>query len=50
MAFCHGHTLWQVVSIESATEVVGRCLNAKSLGPRKNCNLPGVQLIMCRVA
>jgi len=31
-----------VASILSATELIGTALNAKSLGERKNCNLPGV--------
>ena len=32
----------QVDSILSDTELVGTALNGKSLGERKNCNLPGV--------
>ncbi len=31
----------QVLEIVSATELKGRVLNAKSLGARKNVNLPG---------
>jgi pyruvate kinase len=34
----------QVVEILDATRLLGRCLNAKTLGQRKNCNLPGVLL------
>jgi pyruvate kinase len=36
--------LLQVVKVLSDTEVLGRVLNSKSLGERKNCNLPGVQV------
>jgi hypothetical protein len=31
-----------VVEILDDTRVLGTCLNAKKLGQRKNCNLPGV--------
>ncbi len=34
----------EVVSILSDTELVGKCLNSKQLGERKNCNLPGVRV------
>lgn len=34
----------QVRTILSATELVGVALNSKTLGERKNCNLPGVMV------
>eukprot|EP00798_Chlamydomonas_sp_ICE-L_P012495 gene12495-15709_t len=33
----------QVLEILSDTELKGKCLNPKKLGPRNNCNLPGVK-------
>lgn len=36
----------EVLEILSETELRGRCLNSKSLGPRKNVNLPGEGLCM----
>ena len=35
----------QVVRILNDKEVLGRCLNSKSLGARKNCNLPGLWVL-----
>jgi pyruvate kinase len=32
----------QVLEILDDTRLLGSCLNAKTLGQRKNCNLPGV--------
>mmetsp|Transcript_24730 Transcript_24730/g.44560 ORF Transcript_24730/g.44560 Transcript_24730/m.44560 type:complete len:729 (-) Transcript_24730:1196-3382(-) len=34
----------EVLEILSDTELRGKALNPKSLGPRKNCNLPGVHV------
>jgi pyruvate kinase len=36
--------LLQVVKVLSDTELLGKVLNSKSLGERKNVNLPGVQV------
>ena len=32
----------QVVEILDDSRLLGRCMNSKKLGQRKNCNLPGV--------
>eukprot|EP00197_Chlamydomonas_leiostraca_P003671 CAMPEP_0202860780 /NCGR_PEP_ID=MMETSP1391-20130828/2383_1 /ASSEMBLY_ACC=CAM_ASM_000867 /TAXON_ID=1034604 /ORGANISM="Chlamydomonas leiostraca, Strain SAG 11-49" /LENGTH=234 /DNA_ID=CAMNT_0049540023 /DNA_START=1 /DNA_END=702 /DNA_ORIENTATION=+ len=34
----------EVVEIKSEKELVGKVLNSKKLGERKNCNLPGVKV------
>ncbi|KAL6747625.1 pyruvate kinase [Haematococcus lacustris] len=39
-----GSLVIEVLRIVSDTELVGRCLCAKQLGPRKNVNLPGVKV------
>eukprot|EP00798_Chlamydomonas_sp_ICE-L_P001363 gene1363-32726_t len=39
-----GTLVIQVLEILSDTELRGKCLNSKKLGPRKNCNLPGVKV------
>jgi pyruvate kinase len=32
----------QVLEVLDDTRLLGRCMNSKKLGQRKNCNLPGV--------
>ncbi|CAG9465389.1 unnamed protein product [Pedinophyceae sp. YPF-701] len=39
-----GSVVIEVVEILSDTELKGKVLNTKTLGERKNCNLPGVQV------